>query len=197
MNNPINLTDPSGLHAELCSISGQLDLGAPCQTVLSGEQHTSSLLSPSRSLPGFNIPHNIHVVSTCSYTTPRTRPVVINGNVAIIGLLTVAIAPSGGAATIDRDWLIDCVLSGISTIATGAAMAAIAQPEIAVVPIAVDLVVSTIGVIRTEAAFNVGEISQLRRYILNTTAIVGLLPIRSGLASSLVNTIITCLGIPQ
>ena len=196
MNDPTNRSDPSGMSPDFCFEPAQPVQADICRSRVHHQAENQSL--GRQRLNSFSLVSSQQISNggTCKTTHPNPRPIVINGNVTIVGLPQTNV-PDSSRLEFDKDWVIDCVLSGISTVASGAAVATISQPEIAVIPIVVDIVVTGIGVLRTEAAFQEGNISQVRRLILNVTAIVGLAPISAGVASSLANAIVTCLRIPK
>jgi hypothetical protein len=92
---------------------------------------------------------------------------------------------------------IDCALSAVGFVATGVATATMEVPVIAGIAVAVDVVVTVVSIGRTEDVYNAGTISNTRRWLLNGTGIVGLLPIGPGIGASLANLLFTATGYPE
>jgi len=91
----------------------------------------------------------------------------------------------------------DCILSIISTAASGAVWVFEGVPEISGPAFVVDLGVTYVAYNRTNKDYHQGKISQERQWVLNGTGIAGVLPIPFfGFAFSVVNMMATFSGAP-
>ncbi len=89
--------------------------------------------------------------------------------------------------------VLDCVLSGVSVVASAFTFF---PPPIDVIAFGVDLVATVWAGIRTWNDYNEGNISSTRFWVLEITGAVGLVPEEVGTVSSFLNLFVTATGIP-
>jgi RHS repeat-associated protein len=90
----------------------------------------------------------------------------------------------------------DCILSGVGVATSFVTTFAIGGKEGWLIAEGVDILATGISIARTNAAHDRGEISDARQYLLNGSAVVGVIPGSWGLGSSIVNLIFTATGWP-